>query len=316
MVSVYYKSLLNSEEKKVYDELVSGYMSLKDEITVDCSDVKTVWKIVDYVSMDRPDFFFVNFSHTAYRVGSQILLECEYFFSENQIKLYYNQVHEIGDKIVKQCTGKNDFGTALKLHDYLAKNIEYELYDDTPDSQRSIVGALIRKQCCCAGYARAYKFLCEKAGIHCIYVRGDDKDGGPHAWNMVKINGNNYFVDVTYDDYRGEVFCSREFFMLSTEELLRTHIPNPEYKLPKCEHSMSLLPVINTPQDLLDRLRHEKKFDPIFTEYRFIQPVDFDEFINLLHSQCGVNDYGIMNCIAGYSVKDKGKISVLGVRWK
>ena len=56
----------------------------------------------------------------------------------------------------------------------------------------------------CAGYAKAFKYLCDKAGIPCILINGDVQFKGTsreaHLWNVVTIDGKNYIVDVTNCD--------------------------------------------------------------------------------------------------------------------
>ena len=56
----------------------------------------------------------------------------------------------------------------------------------------------------CGGYSKAFKYLCDKAGIQCILINGDMiiGDGNPiaHLWNVVTLNGKNYIVDITNCD--------------------------------------------------------------------------------------------------------------------
>lgn len=319
MVSVFYKSQLNAKEQRLYDCIVDGYRSMAAEIKLDCQDADVIWKVVKCIKRDMTGLFFVNFyGKTCIKYNSKdSILVCDYFFTEKQVIAYYTQLHDIADSIVNKCKGKDEAQTALRLHDYLAKSIEYMLYDDAPDSQRNLVGALINKRCCCAGYARAYKFLCEKAGIHCIYVTGRGRESGEyHAWNMLKVNNKNYYVDVTYDDFKGEKYCSREFFLLSTQELLETHIPDEEYKLPYCAESGSPLPVISNPQELLDRMRLERQYNPSFTEYRFKGPTDVEAFVNRLSKETKLKDYEIYNCIKSYIYKKNRLQRTIGIVWQ
>ena len=111
----------------------------------------------------------------------------------------------------------------------------------------SIYNALVNKTCVCAGYARAFQYMLKKCGIPCYYVFGhlvdityeeykeDDKDkseegtkedekdkseegttkykviqtqGEDHAWNIVKLSGRYYQVDVTWDDLWKETDAS------------------------------------------------------------------------------------------------------------
>ncbi|MBQ8248088.1 MAG: hypothetical protein IJZ42_13250 [Lachnospiraceae bacterium] len=51
----------------------------------------------------------------------------------------------------------------------------------------------------CEGYAKAFKYLCDLSTfdkqIYCFIVSGSN-----HMWNVVQINGENYYVDVTMAD--------------------------------------------------------------------------------------------------------------------
>lgn len=47
----------------------------------------------------------------------------------------------------------------------------------------------------CMSYAHCFKFLCDMAGIPCIFVHGEN-----HQWNMVYVEGRWWSVDVTGAD--------------------------------------------------------------------------------------------------------------------
>ena len=51
----------------------------------------------------------------------------------------------------------------------------------------------------CAGYSKAFKYLCDRVGIECKVVNGI-AFGAPHVWNVVTLEGKNYIVDVTNCD--------------------------------------------------------------------------------------------------------------------
>lgn len=66
----------------------------------------------------------------------------------------------------------------------------------------------------CEGYAKAFQYLCDLAGIPCYTVTGDmiaDEASGSHMWNVVPMDGQNYLVDVTNYDQVG--FVVPELFM-------------------------------------------------------------------------------------------------------
>ena len=60
----------------------------------------------------------------------------------------------------------------------------------------------------CEGYSKAFQYLCElssfRGAVDCISVSGDMSSstggGGPHMWNVVTIDGENYLTDITNCD--------------------------------------------------------------------------------------------------------------------
>lgn len=58
-------------------------------------------------------------------------------------------------------------------------------------------GALVEGDAVCQGYALAYKLLLDKCGIDSVLVTSNEMG---HAWNLVKLDGSWYHVDVTWDD--------------------------------------------------------------------------------------------------------------------
>ncbi len=72
----------------------------------------------------------------------------------------------------------------------------------------------------CEGYAKAFHFLCKlstfNGNIDCISVTGNMAGGtgqGPHMWNIVNMDGNNYLVDVTNCD-TGTVGADDQLFLV------------------------------------------------------------------------------------------------------
>lgn len=71
----------------------------------------------------------------------------------------------------------------------------------------------------CEGYAKAFQYLCDlsefEGDVVCYTVTGEMSGGtgaGPHMWNIVRIDGNSYLVDVTNCD-TGTVGADDELFL-------------------------------------------------------------------------------------------------------
>jgi len=101
---------------------------------------------------------------------------------------------EIVKSIIKP--GMDDFKKAVVLHDWVTENTRY---DYNAKNCYIADGPLLDGRAVCAGYAQAYKLLCDQAKLDCKYVGGMVGKVG-HGWNMVKMNGKWYHVDCTWDD--------------------------------------------------------------------------------------------------------------------
>ncbi len=125
--------------------------------------------------------------------------------------------------------GMTDVEKALILHDYLVREVDYSLAVqngwDYSNDVYTLKGVFVDRIAVCQGYATAYSFLLSEVGVESMLVASDPMN---HAWNLVKIDGNWYHVDVTWDDptngyevdfCRGG-FVRHEYFLRSDEEFL------------------------------------------------------------------------------------------------
>lgn len=76
---------------------------------------------------------------------------------------------------------------------------DVEQLSDEANIARTAYGALLDGKTVCSGYARAFKLVCDLAGIDCWVVDGKI-DGDGHEWNVVFYNGQMAYVDVTFSD--------------------------------------------------------------------------------------------------------------------
>lgn len=90
----------------------------------------------------------------------------------------------------------------------------------------------------CEGYAKAFKYLCDRAGVNCAIVRGDaDRGDGvriSHAWNSVEIDGEWYLVDSTNNDE-----MDGRFLLIGADDPARAlYFPDSEPQ-PVAEHNLN-----------------------------------------------------------------------------
>ena len=123
-----------------------------------------------------------------------------------------NDMNRIVNGVLKGAAGcDTDYDRLKYVHDWLTHNNRYyyefdeEIVTDnyTAANQSALSALLPDLSPVCAGYAEAFKVLCDGLGIPCVLVNGWVLSGdswGLHEWNYVKLNGKWYAVDVTWDD--------------------------------------------------------------------------------------------------------------------
>ncbi|MBO5059737.1 MAG: hypothetical protein J6C82_02320 [Clostridia bacterium] len=144
-----------------------------------------------------------------------------------------------------------DDGKLLIIHDALARDsiyapdelvdsfeAKYEIYDEhgkdnVPEESRftseelamfSAYGMLINQKAVCQGNSIALAAICEEIGIEASFCSSDKME---HIWNIIKLNGEWYHVDETWNDPTvslGGVLQTGSFhnYFLVSDDTLRT----------------------------------------------------------------------------------------------
>ena len=113
----------------------------------------------------------------------------------------------------------------LAVYTYFCLNYEY----DYTCTYRGVDEIMESKTGLCEAYALAFRFVMDEFGIPCAYVEGDTP-GVYHAWNAVQLDGQWYWLDPTFDDYKADGYrVNRQYFLKSDEVFLATHTPRLWY---------------------------------------------------------------------------------------
>ncbi|PLT31030.1 transglutaminase domain-containing protein [Peribacillus deserti] len=190
----------------LYDSIVTGITNVQTSISLGKSgtDFNRVRKTYEQVLNERPELFYAPNSYRVSSNGSTGQLLLTYKYSKAQITSMKTKLNAKVNSIVAAAkTKKTEQQKVLYIHNYLVNLAQYD-YDNylkgtIPDSSYSVYGALINKKAVCDGYAKSMKLLLNKSGIWAVKVNGY-ANGGPHAWNLVKVSGKYYHVDATFDD--------------------------------------------------------------------------------------------------------------------
>lgn len=195
-------SVANTNIAELEEYLYQQMKARKEKIDVASYQINTemMGKIVSGVLNENPDLYFVNrgFSCTHY-AGDTLTLSVLLTYDNTLNDAAFQKATKEALAVVE--SGMSDLEKAVVLHDYLAVNCEYDEENleagTIPDTSYSAYGVLVNRIAVCEGYALAYKYLLNKAGINCYMVNSDTMN---HAWNLIELDGKYYQVDVTWDD--------------------------------------------------------------------------------------------------------------------
>ena len=117
-----------------------------------------------------------------------------------------------------QLNGLSEAKKITKIHDYICNNVDYA-YNSTEEQIYTAYGALCTGKAVCQGYAVLFYRLCKEAGLSVRIISGTG-NGGPHAWNIVRIGSKYYNMDCTWD---GQDAATYNEFLLKSEADFRDH---------------------------------------------------------------------------------------------
>lgn len=110
----------------------------------------------------------------------------------------------------------SDYQKVKLIHDYIINNSSY----DISMKNTSAYNLLVDKTAVCEGYALAAYRLFLAAGLENRIIYGMGKDQ-PHAWNIVKVDGEWYNIDITWDDplsNSGKQLLKYDYFLKSDSD--------------------------------------------------------------------------------------------------
>lgn len=278
-----------AERESLYDVLLRELSAYAAEVSFDYDCTDELFETFERVCGDHPELFWLNGSGTSQKVtrGNEVTvtLTPKPILTLVEILKYQEELDAAVQTIVSLVDQSlSDYEKILYIHDYIVKNTEYDsecaeaikqeaLYDILWQSS-SAYGCLVKELAVCSGYSAAFQLLMNELGVPCTRISGEDLENGtPHEWNCVMLDGKWYFVDVTWDDPAYENNSSSfkdainyEYFMISSDVLLRTHKIADGEEAPECtDNSRSYY------------IYHD----------RYLEAYDFDSAAEMIKSQAG-----------------------------
>lgn len=240
-----YSTLTDAYVKKLYNQ-ISDNIDSEYEPSFYAEGNLSEYQITQAVEAyknDHPEVFWLKSYY-----------EYENFDYETGIWLTYTMS---GDKLV---TAKKEFNTAVDtisksvpygtecereeyIHNYIINNCDYDEEaaesEGVQGNENDAYGVFVDGKAVCEGYSKAFQVLCNKADIDCIQLMGI-VDSDNHVWNCVKIGGDWYQIDVTWDDVDDFIYDSHEYFNLTDSLMYEERTLSPKYSEIDAESFLNL----------------------------------------------------------------------------
>lgn len=243
----YYFKQLTEEEQRVYRELLKGIRAREKEFYLTISDDDSIDRSYHAVLKDYPEIFWVHnrekIYKTTYSDSDYCVFTPGYTYTDGEIDEIQTAMEQSFQEVRALIPeDASDYEKVRIVYTYVIDHTQYQ----TGEGDQSIAGVFWKKSAVCAGYAGAVQYLLERLDIPCIYVDGSTKGSTEgHAWDIVKIGQEYYYVDATNGDQpdflNGDAAQLEEhktiiydYLCPFPEEYEKTYTPSEELTVPAC----------------------------------------------------------------------------------
>ncbi len=224
----YYYHQLTDSEKQLFVRCYNAILDQKTSVDLTGFSEEAFSRVLYVLLHDCPELFFFDGHVTIWSLGSSMLtsVDLSYCMDKEERSRREGIIRGIISSLKSQTETRSEYEREKAVYRYILDHCEYlknEPYTVRADS------ALCDGLAQCEGYAKALSLLLRSLGVADVYVHSDSVN---HAWNMVKIQGNWYQCDVTWDDPVATSGSSSERppeeylrYLNVPDRLMRKHVP-------------------------------------------------------------------------------------------
>ena len=231
---------LDARQQAIYLELRDGVANGYVEIQLDTDDAEEVHEIYRLILFDHPEFFWVtgNASATVSRWSdgsSHTIFEPEYGHTGAAKETMQFEIEKTVEAFLANIEpGLTEYELVRAVYEYIIITTSYNL---TSSDNQNIYSVFVNRESVCAGFSKAAQLLLTRLGIFATYVvgvayvPGISSEPVPHAWNLIRVYGEYYYLDVTWGSpvfQEGSGLANRidvlyDYLLVNEEKLFRTH---------------------------------------------------------------------------------------------
>ena len=239
----YVYNTLSEEEQIAYSEIYDCIMDFKESAVLNTEDIQIATKAANAILSDHGGIFWIDgYGYTSWTdPDTNEILYIEfapnYTMTKEEKDIYQTDIDTEVDNILASLSQDADDYEKIKyFYETLIKTVAYD--KDSAHNQ-NIISVFLNKSTVCKGYTNAMQYLLSKVDIPCTIVTGL-ANGESHAWNLVKLDGDYYYVDTTWgnpsflNEEKPEGYIDYKYLNVTTEDLNKTHESAESFELPEC----------------------------------------------------------------------------------
>ncbi len=241
----YMYDTMDASLHRLYAELYLILTEHQENILVSATAPEELQVAFLCLFQDHPEIYWIDgYSYRRYGSGDRVYISFsgKYIYDRGECRVWQRKLDDCVNRFKKGLMrNADDYEKAKYCYEYIIWNTDYLV--DSPDNQ-NILSVLVNGESVCQGYAKAFQYLMGELGVPCTMVVGKVRSGEGHAWNLVKIEGEWYYVDTTWGDAgylaagepdlisRDEI--SYNFLNVTSRELEASHIFDNVVEMPVC----------------------------------------------------------------------------------
>ena len=224
---------LSEKEREAYRALYGAVLEHRETVYIPTLSAAELGNVHAALKYDNPHLPCISDAFSYGSIGGLCYVRMQYDYTEAECEALRAALVSAARSVCESCAGEDEYDRELFLHDALVRIAEYS---DEADTANTAVGTLLKGKGVCAGYALGMKLMCDISGIESCIVRGtavSETGAEAHAWLVVRIGGNWYHVDPTWDDpvnERSADQLTHAYFNLPTDWISADHM---DFTLPE-----------------------------------------------------------------------------------
>ncbi len=192
---------LDPADQRLYEEVYGVLRTFGSGRLLSTTDPDQLKKVFSCVMLDHPEIFYVTgYSLTKYtrnNVIEDIAFSGKYTMSAEEAAAAAAQVEAVADACIANAPKDDEYEKVKYVYEWLIHRCDYVL---NAENNQNILSVFLTTDTVCQGYAKAAQYLLNKMGIFCILCEGEAMGREAHVWNIVRIDGEYYYLDVTWGD--------------------------------------------------------------------------------------------------------------------